>query len=128
MDTNVNNKEKKVVTEEPTLNRYERAMKMMREDMKVTNDNFMIIKYKENEIWYESKIWFSTRQNWKIASLSYNMANNHNQDIYLKDILKYASKYDKEFINSLKDKENTCIDKENICIDEDSIFRVYIVK
>jgi hypothetical protein len=117
MGINVNKREV-VVTEKPKLNRYERAMKMMCEDSKVTNDKFIIIKYKENETWYESKIWFRTNQDWKIASLSYKISKNHNEDVYLEDILKHASNYDKEFINSLKD-------KENICIDEDTIFKVH---
>ena len=112
---NVNTNKKNVEVKKPTLNRYERAMKMLEEDMKITNDSFIVIKYKENDLWKSSKIFFKNRQDWKYASISVMFAKRHDRELNLyEDILKYASDYDRVVILKLEGNENVYIDEETI--------------
>lgn len=112
---NINTSNNNIDVRKPTLNRYERAMKMLEEDMKITNDSFIVIKYKDNDLWKSSKIFFKNRQDWKYASISVIFAKRHNRELNLyEDILKYASDYDRVVILKLEGNENVYIDEETI--------------
>jgi hypothetical protein len=111
VNTNKNNVEVK----KPTLNRYERAMKMLEEDMKTTNDSFIVIKYKENDLWKSSKIFFKNRLDWKYASISIMFSKRYDRELNIyEDILKYASDYDRVVILKLEGNENVYVDEETI--------------
>ena len=112
---NLNTNKNNVEVKKPALNRYERAMKMIEEDKKITNDNFIVIKYKEDDSWKSSKIFFKNKLDWKYASISVMFAKRHDRKLnFYEDILKYASDYDRVVISKLEDNENVCIDEETI--------------
>ena len=108
----------KAEVKKPVLNRYERAMKQLEEDSKITNDSFIVIKYKENGVWNSTKVWFKNKQDWKHSSVLIVISKRHNKDIELyEDILKYASDYDRVVINNL-------VGNDTVYVDEDTIFKV----
>ena len=112
---NVNTNKNNVEVKKPALNRYERAMKMIEEDKKITNDNFIVVKYKENDLWKSSKIFFKNKLDWKYASISVMFAKRHDRKLnFYEDILKYASDYDRVVISKLEDNKNVYIDEETI--------------